>query len=403
MKEVSLTSDPKNLKDLRSVTFSQALEAGLTHSGWLAGRMTGPCGQDPALVSHSVLPERVEASRMNATSGPLFGGSYPSAGLQLCLASRLQARMDGSGCPEYEMTWKSWDMTQGPPICALRASGHRTSGNGCFGVESGWPTVAATEARQGYQDRSDPTKKGSQESLSTVAVNALTGPGRSGGRAGMESCGVCLPGGWATPRSGKTTDEDPESWAKRNEAGKVATMPLTTQAQMAAGWKTPMAATNNEAAHGSTSTDYSRSVEVAMGLRETPNGQKLLQAAGFPTARTSEGAEREVMRNKGPSVSAQAQMAGFPTPHSRANAGGEYSDPEKAIARLKNQDRNNDLNEAAFLFAMPDMTGWKLNPAFSLWLMGYPAAWLWNAPRGTVRGNADLSTVVPLCLEPETR
>ena len=40
-----------------------------------------------------------------------------------------------------------------------------------------WPTPSAHEARLGYQDRSDPTKKGTQESLTTVIVN------RAGGRS----------------------------------------------------------------------------------------------------------------------------------------------------------------------------------------------------------------------------
>ena len=40
-----------------------------------------------------------------------------------------------------------------------------------------WPTPSAHEARLGYQDRSDPTKKGTQESLTTVIVN------KEGGRS----------------------------------------------------------------------------------------------------------------------------------------------------------------------------------------------------------------------------
>jgi hypothetical protein len=42
--------------------------------------------------------------------------------------------------------------------------------------EINWPTPSAHEARLGYQDRSDPSKKGTQESLTTVVVN------RAGGR-----------------------------------------------------------------------------------------------------------------------------------------------------------------------------------------------------------------------------
>lgn len=41
---------------------------------------------------------------------------------------------------------------------------------------------------------------------------------------------------WATPRSGKVTDEDAETWQSRKEAGQVATMPLTLQVKQ---WATP--------------------------------------------------------------------------------------------------------------------------------------------------------------------
>jgi hypothetical protein len=43
---------------------------------------------------------------------------------------------------------------------------------------------------------------------------------------------------WATPRSGKTTDENPETWALRQAKGNVATMPLTAQVKC---WATPQA------------------------------------------------------------------------------------------------------------------------------------------------------------------
>jgi hypothetical protein len=43
---------------------------------------------------------------------------------------------------------------------------------------------------------------------------------------------------WATPRSGKTTDENPETWALRQAKGDVATMPLGAQVKA---WATPQA------------------------------------------------------------------------------------------------------------------------------------------------------------------
>jgi hypothetical protein len=73
---------------------------------------------------------------------------------------------------------------------------------------AGWPTPAAEEARRGYQNRSN-GKKGSQESMTTVAINQLgdkphleahgparltvSGEMRIGSSAGMESGGQLNP------------------------------------------------------------------------------------------------------------------------------------------------------------------------------------------------------------------
>ena len=156
--------------------------------------------------------------------------------------------------------------------------------------ERNWPSPVASEVRQGFQDRSK-GMKGSQESLTTVvmkgwptpnasdslqggttqgnrkdpnlsiAVHGQAAPASSsthGSRQGlwptitahtpdMESngpnghSGTYLAGAvkqWATPRSGKTTDENPETWALRQARGDVATMPLTAQVKC---WATPKA------------------------------------------------------------------------------------------------------------------------------------------------------------------
>ena len=58
-------------------------------------------------------------------------------------------------------------------------------------------------------------------------------------------------------------------------------------------------------------------------------------------------------RNRLDQLPRQANLAGWPTPHSRQSAGGEYKDPEKAIARFMNPYRNNDLNEAIHLAGWP--------------------------------------------------
>jgi hypothetical protein len=121
--------------------------------------------------------------------------------------------MDASGSPEFELTWKHWDMPSGPPICALRASARRTSGNGSSGLQiSGWqsPKVADSE--------------GGQTSRGGSRINELLLGGEA--KAAMA--------GWPTPRS-----EDSESSGARWPRGTFDT--LTAVATHLAGWATPMA------------------------------------------------------------------------------------------------------------------------------------------------------------------
>jgi hypothetical protein len=129
-------SNRTNLTDTRNVTFSQALEAGLTHYDYLDGRKTGRYLRAAALASHSVSPAKAKELKTSDTFGPLFDGLSPKNDLQQSLENRLRQAMAVNGCQEYVLTWKRWDMKSGPPICALRASGRRISGKGY----SGWPT-----------------------------------------------------------------------------------------------------------------------------------------------------------------------------------------------------------------------------------------------------------------------
>ena len=75
--------------------------------------------------------------------------------------------------------------------------------------------------------------KGSQESLSTVVVKHGHPVPASSSTDGSR------PELWATPRAGKTTDENLETWKARQEKGDVSTMPLTVQVKQS--WPTPSA------------------------------------------------------------------------------------------------------------------------------------------------------------------
>ena len=126
-------------KATRSVTSSPGSAAGPTPSGSPDGPTSGPSGPAPFPVSRFRALDSDVAMPIEDTCGPLFSGSSPSADLQRSLESRLRASLDVNGSPEYALTWSMWDMPAGPPICRLRASAHRTSGNG----SGGWPTPNA--------------------------------------------------------------------------------------------------------------------------------------------------------------------------------------------------------------------------------------------------------------------
>src|SRR5690606_5431413 len=148
MKGASRMYVQTSLWDTPNITSSQGSAAGRMPSGSPDGPTTGPYGPDPALAS---LTPRQALEKGMTTRGPYGGrgdGSSTSVGLQLSLASRLRALMDVDGSPEYELTWKQWDMSSGPPICRLRASARRTSGNG-YG---GWRTPSGSDGEGGTMD-----------------------------------------------------------------------------------------------------------------------------------------------------------------------------------------------------------------------------------------------------------
>lgn len=229
-------------------------------------------GPAPVPVSRFRALAKDRAKPMSAISGPLFTSSSPSAVLQRSLESRLRARMDVNGSPEFALTWKTWDMPAGEPICALRASERRTGGKGCIG----WPTPEAEEARRGFQNRNN-GKKGTQKSLTTVAVESLAA--------------------WPTARANDGTGD-------QECIGRTGGPSL----KQVAGWATPRPSDDNQ------------------------------------TRRSDASMEREIARpNRGASLAIDAYQAG--------------------------------QDAARFSAATEKPAAFRLNPRFSLWLMGYPAAW----------------------------
>lgn len=136
-------SSQTTCKATHDVISSQASADGSTPCVLQDGPTIGQCGPDRAHASHSA-QQVSDSGQMTLDTCGLFGqDSSPSASLQRSLESRLRARLDANGSPEYVLTSKHWDMPSGVPICALRAWPRHTLDKGC----SGWPRPSAQEMR----------------------------------------------------------------------------------------------------------------------------------------------------------------------------------------------------------------------------------------------------------------
>lgn len=134
-------------------------------------------------------------------------GSSPSAVLQSSLESRLRATLEEHGSMEYGLTWKLWPMRSGAPICALRASGRRTSGS----AFTGWPTPDASAMNVS----ADPEKH--MERLRLLKIKHNNGNG-----AGLTLGIACHLSGWASPaardwKSGRGKKSNEEQYGTKGK------------------------------------------------------------------------------------------------------------------------------------------------------------------------------------------
>ena len=283
--------------------FSPGSAAGPSPSLSPAGPTTAKSGPAHVHVSRFRAQDNAEAMPTSDTSGPLFTASSPSAALQRSLESRLRARMAVNGSPEYALTWSTWDMPSGPPICRLRASARRTSGSDC----SGWPTVQAREVAA--QLAGWPTPQ-------TADINLSRGS-EEYARKKLETSpypSLALTAqlaGWATPGAIDTVHAT-NSW-KGQDRRTAPTGKLSDAVQGVAGWPTPMAGNpGTDTYNPAGNTDSSRkTVALVSGwpTPATPSGGRSVSIETMDaTGRTTDG------RKHTASLEHAVKCAGWGTP-----------------------------------------------------------------------------------------
>ena len=318
-------------KATRSAISSPESADGPTRCVWPDGPTSSPSGPGAVPVSRFRARDSEKAMPIDDTSGPLFTASSPSVRLQWSLESKLVERLDVNGSPEYALTWSTWDMPAGVPICRLRASARCTSGNGSGSSPKGWPTPKSRDHHTEGPGEYSP-------SLARVTENLAGWPSPRANKWGMPDSHGNAPepiSGWTTPQShdaqGRSNPERLERHGTKHGCRN-----LNDEAGLA-GWPTPTARKG--------------------GMQSNP--EKALE-------RREQGHQMN--------LDDVATLAGWATPR-ESDGSKNVRTPEGARKETARKGGNNDLGTTAALSPAPTEKRGALNPAFSRWLMGLAPVW----------------------------
>lgn len=416
-----------NLPSTTSVTSSRESPAGPWPCGGPALKACPESGQAPAHVNRSVAPEPGAEQTMSGTCGqpsetsseladlPLFSGSrsHPLP-LSERLGRALARRLARFGSMEFEATWSQRATPLGLRYWAHTASARRTGDSGC----TGWPKASARDwkdtpgmATEGVNP--DGSVRSRLDMLPRVAAlagwptpqedNANNSAGHKG-TAFSDLPTTAQLVSWPTPQAHDTQEQGQAreltaTGRIKTHTGSDVSANLPRVAALAA-WPTP---DSMQGAGGAQDAEKRKEgghhirLQDAVTLAAWPTarandgtgpqecigrtgGPSLKQVAGWATPRAEDAESAGMRHSRGVADTLTAQsgqgmpLAGWGTPRVTTNGG--IGNPDRACdgkSRLEDQCLGATTTSSPAATARP--AGFRLNPRFSLWLMGYPDAW----------------------------
>lgn len=292
-----------------------------------AGPLTDLFGQALAPASHSAQRETMPANQMSDTYGRIGQGSSQSVALQRSLANRLQTQFPQAGWMMSFMTWKRKNTPARRQYCQLAVQARPTDGIG----SSLWPTPQARDWKPGHAPRF--MNKDRSNDLNDCVAAVM----------------------WATPRAMDGEKRGECSTDKRNGLPMQAIHSKPSETSL---WPTPttmegMAPRSQEAMKKLMTT----------GARKGRSAPSNLREAVFP----------ELYPAMWSTPVAHEARLGYQ--HRHADAKGSQKSLTTEVIDTLGLGKNVNGGLA------PMENRGQLNPAFTCWLMGFPAIWDILAPR----------------------